>query len=76
MVKHLQGNDFVLLREIIEIFVAERDWDQFHTPKNLSSALCIEAAELVELFNRLELETKMSSMKYSFSRFGMKWLMF
>jgi NTP pyrophosphatase (non-canonical NTP hydrolase) len=53
MVKHLQGNDFVLLREIIEIFVAERDWDQFHTPKNLSSALCVEAAELLEHFQWL-----------------------
>lgn len=31
-------------------FVVERDWDQFHTPKNLSMALIVEAAEMVEHF--------------------------
>ena len=31
-------------------FAAERDWDQFHTPKNLAIALSIEAAELLEHF--------------------------
>lgn len=31
-------------------FRSERDWEQFHTPKNLSAALCIEAAELLEQF--------------------------
>lgn len=31
-------------------FRNERDWEQFHTPKNLSAALCIEAAELLEQF--------------------------
>lgn len=31
-------------------FALERDWDQFHTPKNLSMALIAEAAELVEHF--------------------------
>lgn len=54
MVKHSQDSDFVQLREIIQIFVAERDWDQFHTPKNLSSALCVEAAELLEHFQWLK----------------------
>lgn len=34
-------------------FVAERDWDQFHSPKNLSMALIAEAAELVEHFQWL-----------------------
>jgi dCTP diphosphatase len=34
-------------------FVAERDWQQFHTPKNLATALCVEAAELAELFQWL-----------------------
>lgn len=32
------------------VFVKERDWDQFHTIKNLSMNLSIEAAELMELF--------------------------
>jgi dCTP diphosphatase len=29
-------------------FAEERDWDQFHSPKNLAMALIVEAAELVE----------------------------
>jgi dCTP diphosphatase len=31
-------------------FAAEREWEQFHTPKNLSTAVAVEAAELQELF--------------------------
>lgn len=31
-------------------FVAERDWQQFHTPKNLSMAIAIEASEIMEHF--------------------------
>lgn len=38
------------LRKIIADFVAERDWSQFHSPKNVSMALAIEAAELMEHF--------------------------
>ena len=34
-------------------FAAERDWDQFHSPKNLTMALIVEAAELVEHFQWL-----------------------
>ena len=34
-------------------FVAERKWQPFHTPKNVSMALCGEAAELLELFQWL-----------------------
>ena len=34
-------------------FVAERKWDKFHTPKNLSMALTGEAAELLEIFQWL-----------------------
>src|SRR5438034_905937 len=34
----------------LEHFVAERDWDQFHSPKNLACSLCIEAGELLEQF--------------------------
>ena len=53
MDKHTHDNDFVRLRDAIRVFVNERDWDQFHTPKNLSSALCVEAAELLENFQWL-----------------------
>jgi NTP pyrophosphatase (non-canonical NTP hydrolase) len=45
--------DLLQLREEVRTFVDERDWDQFHTPKNLSSALCVEAAELLEHFQWL-----------------------
>jgi len=38
------------LREMVRQFVDERDWQQFHAPKNLSMALAIEAAELMEHF--------------------------
>lgn len=38
------------LRTRINVFVAERDWAQFHTPKNLAMAMIVEAAELVEQF--------------------------
>ena len=31
-------------------FAAARDWDQFHTPKNLATSISVEAAELLELF--------------------------
>lgn len=34
-------------------FAAERDWEQFHTPKNLSMALAGEAGELLEIFQWL-----------------------
>jgi len=37
----------------ISRFAAERDWDQFHSPKNLSMALSVEAAELLEHFQWL-----------------------
>jgi NTP pyrophosphatase (non-canonical NTP hydrolase) len=42
------------LRAIVRAFVDERDWDQFHTPKNLASALTVEAAELLEHFQWLQ----------------------
>jgi len=37
-------------------FAKERDWDQFHSPKNLSMALIAEAAELIEHFQWLTQE--------------------
>ena len=43
----------------LRLFAKERDWDQFHSPKNLASALCVEAAELLEQFQWLtETESK------------------
>ena len=45
--------ELVRLREVVRRVAEERDWDQFHSPKNLSSALCVEAAELLEHFQWL-----------------------
>jgi len=39
-----------LLRQKLKEFVSERDWDQFHSPKNLAMGLNIESAELLEIF--------------------------
>jgi NTP pyrophosphatase (non-canonical NTP hydrolase) len=41
------------LRELVRAFVDERNWRQFHTPKNLSASIAIEAAELMEHFQWL-----------------------
>ncbi|MBU6418249.1 MAG: nucleotide pyrophosphohydrolase [Proteobacteria bacterium] len=38
----------------LRIFAQERDWEQFHTPKNLASALIVEASELLEHFQWLK----------------------
>ncbi len=50
--------DLATLRADIRTFVAERDWDQFHTPKNLAAALAVEAAELLEPFQWLKEGTR------------------
>lgn len=41
------------LREYLRRFAADRDWEQFHTPKNLAMALAAEAGELLEVFQWL-----------------------
>jgi len=38
------------LQARVRAFVHERDWEQFHSPKNLSMSIAIEAAELMECF--------------------------
>ncbi len=38
------------IKNIIKQFVTERDWMQYHNPKNLSMSMAIEAAELMEKF--------------------------
>ena len=41
------------LRQLMAQFVAERDWSQFHSPKNLAMSVAIEASELMEHFQWL-----------------------
>lgn len=45
--------DLEELKGRVREFVAERDWERFHSPKNLAMALSVEASELVELFQWL-----------------------
>lgn len=44
------------LRDKLRAFIEERDWQQFHTPKNLSMAMAGEAAEILEIFQWLTSE--------------------
>ena len=53
---HMRGDDLEGLRRRLAAFAAERDWDQFHAPKNLAMALIAECAELVEHFQWLSTE--------------------
>lgn len=53
MSKSAQVESFRQLQEQVRRFVAERQWDQFHSPKNLSMALSVECAELMEHFQWL-----------------------
>ena len=42
--------DTARIQATLADFASQRDWDKFHTPKNLSTALVCEAGELAELF--------------------------
>ena len=46
--------DLEAVAQALRRFAAERDWDQFHSPKNLAMALGCEAAELMEHFLWME----------------------
>ncbi len=46
-------SDLLMLRDKLRVFAEERDWEQFHSPKNLSMALMVEVAELMEHFQWL-----------------------
>lgn len=46
-------SDIEQLTAAIQEFAQQRDWERFHTPKNLAMALSVEVAELVELFQWL-----------------------
>ena len=56
------------LKLIVESFVDERDWKQFHNPKNLAMSLSIEAAELMEIFQWLSLDQAREVMKANDTR--------
>jgi NTP pyrophosphatase (non-canonical NTP hydrolase) len=47
------SNDLSSLTQSLRDFAQARDWEQFHSPKNLASALTVEASELLEHFQWL-----------------------
>lgn len=49
-----QTDRLSLLKQKVDEFSKVRDWEKFHTPKNLAMALTVEAAELMEIFQWLE----------------------
>lgn len=48
--------DIQSVQQTLREFALERDWEQFHSPKNLATALAVEAAELLEPFQWLQEE--------------------
>lgn len=48
--------DLPALQQTLRDFAAARHWQSFHTPKNLSTALLVEAAELAEIFQWMSAE--------------------
>src|SRR3990170_2786110 len=59
---HVMPNqpDLPMLRDKLRAFAEARDWDQFHSPKNLSMALMVEVAELMEHFQWLSEQQSVS----------------
>jgi len=58
----MENPDVGDLQHRLAQFAAARDWERFHTPKNLATALVIEAAELAEIFQWLTPEESLDVM--------------
>ncbi len=61
----MQDNETTIkaLKDIVSKFINEREWEQFHSPKNLSMSIAIEASELMELYQWLSLKEAENVMK-------------
>lgn len=69
------SNPKITLQEIkarIKQFIKERDWEQYHSPKNLSMSIAIEAAELMEHFQWLTIEQSKKLLKDKKKRQGIE----
>lgn len=53
--------DIAALQSQLRAFAAARHWQPFHTPKNLSTALMVEAAELAEIFQWMTAEESVNA---------------
>lgn len=60
------------LKRQLAKFVKDRDWVQYHSPKNLSMSIAIEAAELMEMFQWLTIEESREILKSSKKREAIK----
>ena len=60
----MKDNDTIIneLKKTVKDFVDEREWGQFHNPKNLSMSIAIESAELMELFQWLSKKESIKAM--------------
>lgn len=56
----MSDDALIELRDALRAFTREREWDRYHTPKNLAMALIVEAAELAEHFQWLTAEESQS----------------
>lgn len=52
--------DISKIQNQLQKFASERDWEQFHTPKNIAMALSVEVSELLEIFQWLDVEESIS----------------
>lgn len=53
--------DLLALQQTLRTFAADRHWQPYHTPKNLATALMVEAAELAEVFQWMTPEESMEA---------------
>jgi NTP pyrophosphatase (non-canonical NTP hydrolase) len=49
------------LKSAIKVFIKERDWEQYHVPKNLAMALSVEVSEIVEIFQWKKPEDRLNN---------------
>ena len=56
----MKEDDLVGLRDALRKFAADRDWDQFHSPRNLAAALSVEASEVLEHFQWMSEEQSLA----------------
>ena len=51
------------LKKVVAKFVTDRDWQKYHSPKDLSMAIAVEAAELMELFQWMDTQTSIAEVE-------------
>lgn len=66
------SSDIARLQEKILAFVAERDWQQFHDPKNLAMAVAVEAGELMDHFRWVRNEASLAALDDARTRAGVE----